>query len=177
MNSHLHETYDESALLSRLQAGDPKAFEELYTRFSHNLLGVLLNLVHDPEQAEDLLQDSFIKIWGSIHCFDPLKGRLFTWMMRIVRNTALDYLRQSRPSHQCMEEVPQEKMGVTMPAYQTLEVAYWVDATLEVNQRQIINLVYYQGYTQQEISDEFGLPMGTIKSRVRLALKHLRKVA
>ncbi|GAB2554222.1 sigma-70 family RNA polymerase sigma factor [Spirosoma areae] len=142
--------------------------------YHSNLLGVLIRMVHDQQLAEDLLQDSFLKIWRNIHQYDPAKGRLFTWMYRIVRHVALDYLQTVRQANQRIDEVPLELMGVVMPSYLMPDLAYWVRSNLSHTQGKLIDLVYFQGYTHQEIAKDFGLPLGTVKTRVRRGLHHLR---
>lgn len=172
----IQKNYNESALITRLQSGNAKAFEELYNRFSPNLLNILTSIVHDQMQAEDLLQDSFIKIWRNLHQYNSKKGRLFTWMSTIVRNCAFDYLQTFRQPHYCIDEISLERMGTVTPTYQTIDLAYWVNSSLCPNQRQMVNLVYFQGYTHQEVSDEFGVPLGSVKTYLRQALNHLRKL-
>jgi RNA polymerase sigma-70 factor (ECF subfamily) len=174
MKPILTQPYNESALLCSLQSNNAKAFEELYDRFAPNLLSVIFHIVHDESQAQDLLQDSFVKIWCNLHKYDPSKARLFTWMLTIVRNTTFSYLQTSRHTCCCINEVSVETIGVTTPSYQTIGLTYWVNSILSGNELRMINLMYFQGYTFQEISDEFGLPLGSVKTYIRRALQRLR---
>lgn len=166
--------YNESSLLNFLKSGSHKAFEELYDRFAPSLLGVITRIVHDERQAEDLLQDSFIKIWRNFDQYDPAKGRLFSWMYRIVRRVAFDYLRTCRRADQRIEDLPLETLGTVTPCYHMINEGYWITSTLSVNQGKMIDLVYFQGYTHQEIANEFKLPLGTVKTRVRQGLIRLK---
>lgn len=170
----LSKRYDEARLLNALRAGHRKAFEELYDRFAPCFLGVLTRIVQHPDQAQDLLQDSFVKIWQNIHRYDPAKGRLFTWMLRIVRNSAFDHLQRAKSSHEYIETIPLEQLGIVMPSYQTTGLTSWVRSILSIEQQHIIDLIYFRGYTRQEIADEFNLPVGTVKTRLRTALHRLR---
>ena len=166
--------YNEDALIVALKAGNQKAFEELYDRFAPNLLGVLLRLVHDQAQAEDLLQDSFVKIWRNLALYEPAKGRLFTWMLVIVRHAAFKYLEKPKHNYRSIDGVPLESIGGFTPTYTSIGLIQWVNATLAPNERMVIHLLYFQGYTYQEISDEFRLPLGTVKTFVRRGLQQLR---
>ena len=168
--------YNEAALLTSLQLGHQKAFEELYDRFAPNFLGILVRIVHHQEQAEDLLQESFIKICSKVKYFDSGKGRLFSWMLHIVRHTAFDYLetQAAKQVYHSIDLISLELAGVVTPSYQTIGLAEWIQSILSIEQRQVVELVYFQGYTQQEIANEFGIPLGTVKTRIRTALHQLK---
>ncbi len=155
-----------------LKSGSSKAFDELYERFAPKLLSVIFHIIHDQDQAQDLLQDSFIKIWRNIHRYDSAKAGLYTWMLTIVRNTAFRYLTRKQLDA-CIDELPAETL-VTIPAYQIIGVRSWVNSVLKGNELNVINLVYFQGYTFQEISDDFDVPLGSVKTYVRRALQRLR---
>ena len=173
MNLDLTQPYDEFSLVTSLQAGDPKAFEELYYRFAPNLLSIIFHYVRDQSQAQDLLQDSFIKIWCNLHRYDPTKGGLFTWMFAITRNTTFRYL-SSEHTLLSIDSIAVESRSVITPSYQTIGLIPWVNSILSGHELRMINLVYFEGYTFQEISDEFGFPLGSVKTYVRRALQRLR---
>ncbi|WP_020603447.1 sigma-70 family RNA polymerase sigma factor [Spirosoma spitsbergense] len=173
MKPVLTQPYNESALVTSLQAGHLKAFDELYTRFAPKLLRVIFHYTHDRDQAQDLLQDSFLKIWRNLHRYDPAKGGLFTWILTITRNTTFRYL-SSNHTYSSIDDIAVEIIGVTTPTYQTIGVTCWVDSTLSGNELIMIKLVYFEGYTFQEVSDEFGFPLGSVKTYVRRALQRLR---
>ncbi len=131
------------------------------------------------QDAENLLQDSFIKIWKNIHTYDPRKGRLFTWLITICRNTALNFLRSAE--NVSKTEIREDESGVytqmlvTEPENMDLiGMSSQIDK-LETNQRAVLNLIYIWGYTQQETAEKLEIPLGTVKTRVRLALRNLRK--
>lgn len=173
MNQVLTQPHNEHSLVTSLQAGDPKAFEELYYRFAPNLLKVIYYYVHDQNQAQDLLQDSFIKIWCNLNRYDATKGSLFTWMLTITRNTTFRYLSSNRV-FSCIDDINVVRMGSTTPSYETLGLVQWVNSTLSGNELRMISLVYFEGYTFQEISDKFNFPLGSVKTYVRRALQQLR---
>ncbi len=169
----------EIGLADRLKAGDESAFAELYDGYSAMIYGVIGRIVTDKEEAANLLQDCFVKIWRNIGSFDPKKGRLATWLINIARNTAIDFTRskyfsQKRKNQNLDILVGSETAkSATQFSVDTLGLRQLVDK-LSPTCREIIEWMYFHGYTQQEIADNFGIPLGTVKSRTRLALKELR---
>lgn len=170
--------FSEAELIQALRAQDPQAFALLYDNYSGALLGILLSIVKNNEEAENLLQDSFVKAWKYIHRYDSNKGRLFTWLVTICRNTALNFLRSRQ--HISKTEIREAEISVHTHALATepvhLEYIGLGKAVekLDEKHRVVINLVYFWGYTQQEAAEELGLPLGTVKTRIRMALQILR---
>ncbi len=169
----------EARLVVGLQAGDEQAFAMLYDAYSDMLFGIIHRIVGDQKEAENLLQDCFVKIWRNAGRFDPLKGRLATWLINIARNTAIDFTRSKYFSqirkNQSLENFVHPELGskATLLQIDTIGLKRLVEK-LTPNCREIIEWMYFEGYTQQEIADNFGIPLGTVKSRTRLALKELR---
>lgn len=166
-------------IAEELQAKNPQALEFLYDNYSRALFGVLLKVVREQELCEDLLQESFVKIWRYAEKFDASKASLYTWMLNITRNHAIDYLRSKRNKNQ------QQNQGIDNFVYalesdrqfdpQHIGLNALVDQ-LPKEQKEIIQWSYFEGYTQQEIAEEFDIPLGTVKSRGRAALQKLKKV-
>lgn len=167
-------------LVSRLKLGDKAAFNDLYTHYSDALYGVITKVLRSEESAGDVLQDSFVKIWKNIQRYDDSKGSFFTWMLNICRNSSIDKLRKlqregkveiqtfetfvnNSARHQTEQNIDQIGLKETVNQ-------------LEPEQKLIIEYLYFGGYTQQEVSDELDIPLGTVKTRSRAALKTLRKV-
>jgi len=155
------------------------SFRQLYSLYASPLLGIIMKVVPAREIAEDILQDSFVKIWKSIDTFDPEKGKLFTWMAKLARNSAIDYKRGKTFSKSTRNE------DINSVFCQVDNFHYVPDKTdsigvrelmcvLTASQKQILDLVYFHGYTQAEVSDELQIPLGTVKSKIRLAVKELR---
>lgn len=169
----------ESSLVSQLQMGDENAFAALYDGYSAMLYGVITRIVNDQEDAANLLQDCFIKIWRSVGSYDPSKGRFATWLINVARNTAIDFTRskyfsQKRKNQNLDYLVGSEAThSATQFAVETLGLRQLVGKLTPVC-REVIEWMYFDGYTQQEIAENFGIPLGTVKSRTRLALKELR---
>lgn len=168
----------ELQLMAKAAQGERSAFEQLYDRYSGALFGVILKVVNDQAKAEELLQDTFLKIWRSIGSYDPAKGRPFTWMLNIARNTAIDRVRTR--DHREGSKIQSLDTHVYRTGTDPMTAATdgigmdKVMAGMSVEQREVIDLAYYQGYSQQEIAERTGLPLGTVKSRTRAALSHLR---
>jgi len=172
--------YSEEAFVQRLQSGDRAAFADLYDRYGRSLYGIIFTIVKTESDAENLLQDSFVKIWRNISLYDASKGRLYTWLVVIARRIALDFLRSNQ--YLGSQTIQSDELLVSREA-NTTETQRLEHIGLEtvVNQlapqlKQIIDFQYFLGYTQQEVADELGLPLGTVKSRTRAALLELRQL-
>ena len=158
-----------------------KAFAYLYDNYSKALFGVINNIVHDQEESEDILQNTFVKIWNNFDSYDAAKGRLYTWMLNISRNMAIDYTRSKQEKIKSKIQEPSEavyyknRLFVEDNTHESIGLRTIVE-NLKDDQKEIIDLAYYQGYTQDEISKKMNLPLGTVKTKVRQALLKLREV-
>lgn len=162
----------------QLQQRDKTLFTEIYQRYSAALYGLLVAIVHDRETAEDLLQDSFIKIWHGLPSYDEKRGTLFTWMLNVTRNTAVDYLRSRRyQEQQKTEELPDyvydHDNWSIQPNVDHIGLQELLDK-LECELRRVVELAYFGGYTHSEIAEALGIPLGTVKTRLRAAILQLR---
>jgi RNA polymerase sigma-70 factor (ECF subfamily) len=166
---------NETVLISRLQQGDTQALATLYDRYSGALLGVLRRMCNDQGLAEDLLQETFIKIWKQAPSYDPLKGKFYTWTYRIAKNTALNALRKSKTL------IQDDFSSVHIEKEETVENPIATHAltgvlnTLDPHHREAIDLIYFRGYTHLEAHKAMNVPLGTFKSYVQQALKKMRK--
>ena len=170
------ETRDHSLdLTERLRNREEAAFADLYDAYSDMLFGIILRIVQEQEDAENLLQDCFIKVWHHIEQFDAGKGRLATWLINIARNAAIDFTRSKYYSQRSKIQELEKIVGFSyhQPNEETLGLRQLLDQ-LNPLYRQVLEWMYFEGYTQQEIADTFGIPLGTVKSRTRLGLKELR---
>lgn len=169
-------------LLRRMRLGDEAALEMLYARYGGLVFTLALRIVGDPELAREVLQDTFLRAWDGRDTYDAGRGRVPWWLMGIARNGAIDLLRsrphqarlreQERPLSQVRQNESADR-GVA-DALALRRAVGQALAGLSDNQREAIELAYYRGLTQAEIAQHLGQPLGTIKSRTRDAMEHLR---
>ncbi len=171
----------EKLLIRQLKARDAKAFEYLYRNYSESLQGVIFSVIRDKEVTKEVLQDVFLKIWNSIESHDSGKGRLFTWMLRIARNTSIDVLRS--------KDFGNQKKNLSDNFFvDILETNDRIDAKIDAQRmktyvdklkdkcQQLIDLLYFKGFTQKEASETLDIPVGTVKTRNRSCLSKLREL-
>ena len=162
-----------------LKQREETAFSYLYDHYSGSLYAVILNIVPDRELANDQLQEVFIKIWKQIDSYDQNKGRLFTWMLNIARNASIDAVRSKNYQKGQRNTELTENMYSSAGSTQTetdkiglKKIVY----KLKEDYRVLVELSYFQGYTQDEISKILKIPLGTVKTRLRSALIQLKQV-
>ena len=168
----------EQHIVNLLLEEDKRAIPLIYENYSSALFGVINKVLNNEAIAEDALQETFIKIWKYSKKYDPKKAKLFTWMYRIARNTAIDKLRSH--SKKFDKEVQIVDSNVyKLPSFalnqDTIDLRAHV-ATLESKYQIVLNALYFEGMTQQEASDELDIPLGTIKSRLKIGLRELKKI-
>lgn len=170
--------YSEEELVSALKRNERSAFEFLYDHYSGALFNIISKTLKDEEKATDVLQESFLKIWKNIASYNPEKGRLFTWIMNIARNGAIDAVRAEgrKPAMDDIENTVVLNEKDTYDDSQTVssDMKAIVDM-LRPERKILIDMAYFQGYTHEEISEELSIPLGTVKSRIRTALQELKQ--
>lgn len=176
------QTYTQDELILLMREQDQKAFSYLYENYSRALFGVIQAIVNHQEEAEDVLQKTFLKVWKGFSSYDERKGRLYTWMLNIARNMAIDSTRSKHEKvkskiHSTSENVYQfeNNFSVDETASDTIGVKALINELTEEH-KTIIDLAYFEGYTQEEISKKLNLPLGTVKTKVRQALLKLREL-
>ena len=165
-------------LIADLKAKNKTAFENLYDKYSGAMFNIILRIVNSNEVAEDVLQDSFLKIWKNIDSYDETKATIFTWMLNICRNTALDALRKAnvRPS------IKTDTDNVYVEGLQTVQMNTDIIGLksslkhLTPEQNLVIQAIYFNGLTHEEAAKALDIPLGTIKTRIRMGLATLEKV-
>ncbi|HEX8563389.1 MAG TPA: sigma-70 family RNA polymerase sigma factor [Flavobacterium sp.] len=166
-------------LLLLIAKKDERAFTHIYTMYSRSLFSVISNLIREHEEAEDVLQEVFVKIWRNIDSYDESKGRFYTWILNIARNASIDKLRS--------KGLGNSRKNLSVDNFVHLhdssnQLAHMIDAIgirefvkkLKPKCIQIINLLFFKGYTQQEASDELEIPLGTVKTQNRNCINDLR---
>lgn len=164
-----------------LQSKDEKAFNYLYDNYSGALYGVIWKVLNVEELSNDVLQEVFVKIWKNIDQYDSSKGRLYTWMLNIARNMAIDTLRSKRyQQDQKTTDIENtvytnDNSRTSFNNTDTLGLRKSV-MNLKPEFRTLIDLAYFQGFTQDEISKTLNIPLGTVKTRLRNAIIELKTV-
>lgn len=162
-------------LIVRIAAGDRRAFDELYGRYSRAVLGLALRRLGDRGRAEDATQDAFVAIWRSARTYDPTRGRGAAWLYAVARNAITDGLRRRAEPAAELEEGPSGEPGPADEVEQSWR-AWQVHRALEVlpeHERPVIELAYWRGLSQSEIAQRLEIPLGTVKTRTRSALSRL----
>lgn len=167
-------------IIKLLAQKDKRAISILYDQYGPALYGIILKIVKKEAIAQDVLQDSFIKIWKNGPMYNSQKGTLFTWMLNIARNTAIDKTRSKHYRvNDFIEEVSHEH-GNSLewsfaPKPEHIGLKKIIN-NLDEKYRLIIELIYFRGLSQQEVHEQLNIPLGTVKSRLRIGLRELRKV-
>ena len=173
----------DSALVERMVAGDEGALAALYDRYSGMLFAMLVRTLRDPQAAEEILQDLFLQLWRGAARFDATRGSLPAWLMVIGRNRALSRLRtrEHREIPEDIEAFPANAVPSSVNLEDDAERSLLMEklrtamATLPAEQREAVELAYFEGMTQTEIAARTGSPLGTVKSRVRSAMQSLKQ--
>jgi len=168
-------TYEEHDLVASLRRKDDEAFSYLYEHYSGALYGVIKQIVGDAELSNDVLQESFVNIWRRIDSYDETKGRLFTWMLNVARNAAIDKTR-SKGFQQSQRQIPLDGEVIQASVRPGIDDYGLKKLLLKLKdeQRLLIDLSYFQGYTHEQIATALHIPLGTVKTRIRSALTQLR---
>lgn len=178
---------EEKKLMKRIKARDPKALEQIYDLYKALLFGMILSIVKNREEAEDVLQEVFLKIWEKAGTFDEERGHVYSWIIRLSRNKAIDRIRSKGYKMQQKASVRIDESRFTPEDNESdpLETTIFSDRADLVKkaleeipeaQREVITIAYYRGMTQSEIADYLDLPLGTIKTRTRMGMIKLKKI-
>ena len=170
--------YSEQELVALLKEQNNDAFNYLYDHYSGALFTIINQIVPDKDTASDVLQEVFVNVWRKISSYDETKGRLFTWMLNIARNAAIDKVRSKgyRDDQRTQTIVEGENAGMAMSSNPMVNDVGLkkVLTTLNEEYRKLIDLSYFQGFTHEEIAKMLGIPLGTVKTRIRTAISQLR---
>lgn len=170
--------YSEHELVVLLNEQSNDAFNYLYDHYSGALFTIINQIVPDKDTAGDVLQEVFVNIWKKINTYDSAKGRLFTWMLNIARNAAIDKIRSKgyRDNQRNQPIIVIETGGMEMSSNPVVNDVGLkkVLTTLNEEYRKLIDLSYFQGFTHEEIAKMLGIPLGTVKTRIRTAISQLR---
>lgn len=175
----------DTALITAVATGTIWAMEQLYQRYSHLLYALACRMVADPSVAEDLVQEAWLAVWRYARSYDPQSGAVRSWLVSIVHHRTIDYLRGIR-RRSPLKQVPWEEVeldertacpDVWDEAWRSVQSAQVRIALMKLSpeQRHAIELAYLQGWTHTEIAQQCGLPLGTVKGRIRCGLLQLKR--
>ena len=175
------------SLLQRIAARDTAALAELYDRHNRLLFGLILRVVRDRGEAEDLLQEAFVRVWTRAATYDPLMGGPLPWIVRVARNCAIDRLRARRvratidapaidvAAVEATADTDIESPEATVLSDERRRTLSDALAVLPADQRQLVEAAFFEGYTHSELAHRFKLPLGTVKTRIRAGMIAMRK--
>ena len=168
---------EDAALLVRVREGDQQAMASLFERYSGIVYSVALRVLRDTGQAEDVMQDIFIQVWRNPNAFVSGRGSLGAWLVVVARNRAIDSLRRRRPTDSVDDVVLTSKTDLASEAERNtlMEKVRAIMHQLPEEQKKSLELAYFEGLSHSEIAEKTGDPLGTVKTRIRLALITLRK--
>ena len=172
--------YSEQELVVLLNEQSNDAFNYLYDNYSGAIYTIINQVVSDKDTANDVMQEVFVNIWRKINTYDATKGRLFTWMLNIARNAAIDKVRSKgyRDNRKNQPMTENETSGTAMSTNPMVNDVGLKKVLTMLNEeyRKLIDLSYFQGFTHEEIAKMMGIPLGTVKTRIRTAIIQLRKM-
>tara|TARA_R110002049_G_scaffold229148_1_gene401264 strand:- start:55 stop:672 length:618 start_codon:yes stop_codon:yes gene_type:complete len=176
-------------LMARIKTRDTSALSELYDNYNRLLFGLILSILKKREEAEDLLQEVFTKIWQNAEKFDLERGTVYTWVVTLTRNRSIDRLRSKVYKEQKKQSTSLDDEDVFHPLYSEesdpLENTILKERAKKVHQaldqisekqKKVLQVAYFSGMSQSEISEEFDIPLGTVKTRMRDGMIKLREL-
>ena len=169
-------------LLAEITRGNEQALAMLYDRYRSILFGLMLRILHNRQEAEDVLQEVFLQVWQRAGNFDEMRGKPFTWLVTLARSRAIDRLRALGSRERTVEQATHESEDVIFDAEQNAILAQRGavvrDALAELSEEQqrVLKLAYFDGFSQSEIAEKLDSPLGTVKTRMRTGMIRLREL-
>jgi RNA polymerase sigma-70 factor (ECF subfamily) len=178
----MSESSADTALIERLRNRDPEGLATAYDRYSPIVYSLFLRITRDQSVAEDLVQELFIRVWSRARSFDSSKGALGVWILSIARNMAIDHVRSAqarfatrlRPIEHADKAHGERKSQDPESLIDQARTVQNAFAGLNLNQKRVLELAYFEGFSQSEIAQHLQEPLGTVKSWMRSALLNLR---
>ncbi len=168
----------ENHIIEHLKNGNKEAMNLLYENYADALFGVIKKVISDDDLAQDVLQETLIKVWKKGKTYNPEKAKLFTWLYRIAYNSAIDKIRSVNNKSKKEIQIQDSNVYKLTSAglnEDVLDIKKHLN-TLEDKYKAVINALFFEGMTQQEASEKLNIPLGTIKSRLKIALRELKKI-
>jgi len=166
---------NDTILIKRFQNRDETALSKLYDKYSGAIYGVIIRMCRNEEVAQEILQETFMKAWNKSHMYDASKGKFYTWLYRIARNTTLNFLRKDDKLIQTEDLSVYKDEGEEENQELHIELKGAL-SKLDAHHQKALQLIYFNGLTHKEAHEEMGVPLGTFKSYIRQAVEKLRVV-
>ena len=172
----------DNELLQAITRGDEQALAQLYDRYRSILFGLLLRILHSRSEAEDILQEVFLQVWQRARDFDASRGKVFTWLVTLTRSRAIDRLRALGTRERTIEAAARNTDDIVSDAEQDAiitqrsEIVQTALRELSEEQRQVLLMAYFDGFSQSEIAEKLESPLGTVKTRMRAGMTKLREI-
>ncbi len=168
-------------LIVQFQQKNVKAFDKLYHYYNDSLLGVINNIVRDEELAKDILQEVFVKIWNNSDKYNKTKGRFFTWILNIARNSAIDMTRSKNFKKSLRNQDVENFVDIIESNENFESKSNFIGVKKFVQQltdkcKSVIDLIFFKGFTQKETAEKLEIPLGTVKTRNRNCINELKKM-
>lgn len=167
---------DDNELMRRIVRRDTHALSALYDRYGPACLALSQRVVGDSSVAEDVVQELFVRVWESPNAYQPARGSVKTWLVTTARSRSIDALRKQRTRNRIQERAGEDQPDYSLPPRRASSTVGRAVEGLPEDQRRVIELAYFEGLTQAEISEQLKMPLGTTKSRLRLGLSKLKEV-
>lgn len=169
-------------LLHAITRGDEQALAQLYDRYRSILFGLLMRILNSRAEAEDVLQEIFLQVWRQARDFDAARGKVFTWLVTLTRSRAIDRLRALGSRSRTIEEATRGAVDLITDAEQDAiyaergQIVRTALEELSEEQRQVLLMAYFDGFSQSEIAEKLASPLGTVKTRMRAGMTKLREI-
>jgi len=169
------------SLVDQIRAGDRQALERLYDAYAGMVYGVVLKMIRNEELVQEIVQDVFLRVWKNIEKYDESKARISTWIINIARNRTIDEIRSKNYKNQQENQsldvsVNEGELGGSTEMKVDAIGLKSVINKLRPEQKLLLELVYFGGYTHEEAAKELNIPLGTVKTRIRSSILELRKI-
>lgn len=178
-NTATQKESNETRILRMMQSGDKAFLDLLYKEYGGILFKISIGIVKTREQAEDVLQETLVKIWKNASSFDGSKAKLITWIVQIAKNTALDFVKSKASRNATITDTMADKpvveaYGVSHQNEDHIGLKEVIHKKLDKKDQDIVQMLYFEGYTQKEVAEKLAMPLGSVKTRVRLTVNQLR---
>lgn len=165
-------------LILKLQAGDERAFEQIYHLYSRSVHGIIFNIVRDEAVCDEVLQDVFLKIWDNAASYDEDKGRFFTWILNIARNTSIDRIRSKDFKNKNRNTSSESFLHLAEESVYAEKIDF-IGLQKYINKlgptcKKLVDLLFFRGFTQKETAQQMSMPLGTVKTKNRACIEKLR---